>query len=616
MAQHVIETDLLVAGGGMAGVCAGIAAARHGIKVVLVQDRSVLGGNASSEVRMHMVGADCHGSRRGTRESGIIEELRLEDAVRNPARCHPLWDVILYEKVIAEPNITLLLDTDVVGVETDSQPLERPPRTQRMYEYRGNPGRIKSARAARHITQDEFVIRARHYADCTGDGRLAFEAGADFRVGRESNAMHGESLAPQQDDLCTMGSSILITSHKTDRAVPFTPPPWARKFTAEMLKAGRGISSWEYGFWWVEWGGHVDTIKDHCTTIRHELYKVAMGIWDHIKNSGRYPASENWALDWIGAIPGKRESRRFLGPHILTQQDVQEARVFEDEVAYGGWPIDLHPPRGVDDIEHPPFNSYGLKRTYGIPLRCYFSRNIENLFLAGRDISTTHVAFGSTRVMATCAVGGEAVGMAAAYCVKHGLTPAALVADKGRVHELKQAMLREDVTLLNTPFDLARNKAHAAKITASSAGPGSSAESICDGFTRDELNPKTGELVTGHGWRSLPLSEGAPAWVEFEWREPTEIREIHLYFDTGFGRQLTLSQSDSTTRTTIRAAQPETAKQYTIELDGKEVVAERGNHQRKRVHVLKDPAPVRRLRLAVSATNGVPEARILECRVY
>ncbi|HEX2972601.1 MAG TPA: FAD-dependent oxidoreductase [Tepidisphaeraceae bacterium] len=622
MDQKTIQTDLLVAGGGMAGVCAAIAAARHGAKVVLVQDRSVLGGNASSEVRMHIVGADCHGSRKGTRESGIMEELRLEDAVRNPTRCHPLWDIILYEKVIAEPNITLLLDTALVSVEmagtgsTSADLPQRPARTDRMYEFIGKPGRIQSARAVRQITQDEFAIQAKFFADCTGDGRLGFEAGADFRIGRESKAMHGESLAQEVDDIHTLGSSILLTSRRTEARVPFVAPPWARKFNPEMLKVGRGIGSWEYGFWWVEWGGQIDSIKDQCTTIRHELYAIALGIWDYIKNSGRYPGSENWTLDWVGALPGKRESRRFLGRHILTQQDVQEAHVFEDEVAYGGWGIDLHPPKGVDDIANPPFVSTPVKKPYGIPLRSYLSRNIENLFFAGRNISTTHVAFGSTRVMATCAIGGEAVGIAAAYCLQQRITPAELCTQQKHIHELKQLLLRDDAMLLNTLPDPSLNKAHVAKITASSSMPGFSPENLMDGFTRDELNPKTGQIKVAHAWRSQPLQEQSPAWIEFEWRESTPIHEIHLWFDTGFARQLTLSQSESTSRSTVRGPQPETVRDYSIELDGKPIITEPNNYQRKRVHVLPASVEIHRLRITLRATHGVPEARLFDVRVY
>jgi len=626
MKTHLIETDLLVAGGGMSGVCAAIAAARQGIKVVLVQDRSVLGGNASSEIRMHIVGADQHGGRKGWRESGLIEELKLEDAVRNPARCFPLWDIILYEKVIAEPNITLLLDTDVVGVTTsvpDTWSPNRPERTDRLYEFTGPRGvRITSARAIRNLSEDEFVIRAKFYADCTGDGRLGFEAGADFRIGRETNAMHGETIAGEVDDVHTLGNSIMFTSKKHDAPVPFVAPPWARKFTPEQLKVGRGIHSWEYGFWWIEWGGMLDTIKDNHTTIRHELYAIALGLWDHVKNSGRFPESANWSLDWIGAIPGKRESRRFIGPHVLTQQDVQEARVHEDEVAFGGWAIDLHPPGGIDAVDEPPFTPHHVENVYGIPLRCYYSRNVENLFFAGRNISATHVAFASTRVMATCAVGGEAVGFAAAHCVKERIdSPQKLVEDSRQLRRLQETMLNADVTLVSKKPEKAGDLIGFATVTSGVNLSGFDIERVKDGATRDKVDPKTGELIEPHGWRSTPIDAASPASITFTWPKPVKMSELHLWFDTGFTRELVLSPADGPYRRkpetrVIRGPQPETVKDYEIVINGDVAFRISGNYQRKVVHRFERPADVQTLTLHVHATNGVPEARVFEVRAF
>lgn len=618
MDKHVIETDLLVAGGGMAGISAAIAAARQGMRVVLVQDRSVLGGNASSEVKMHIVGADCHGSRKGWRETGIIEEIRLEDSVRNPSRCYPLWDVILYEKVVAEPNITLLLDTDIIGatMENDApsgDALRRPNRTERMYEFVGKPGRIKSATAVRQITEDQFEIRAKYYADCTGDGRLGFEAGADYRIGRESKSMHDESLAVDVDDVHTLGSSILITTRRTEAPVKFIPPAWARKFDPEQLKVGRGIHTWEYGFWWIEWGGVLDSIKDHTTVIRHELYRIALGLWDYVKNSGRFPESENWTLDWVGAIPGKRESRRFMGPHILTQADVLDIHKHADEVAYGGWAIDLHPVKGIDAVDEPPFTPTHGKDVYGIPLRCYFSRNIENLFFAGRNISATHVAFASTRVMATCAIGGEAIGNAAAYCVKRGVTPGQLVLDGGHVRALRQQLLKTDVTLLNSEPDLGHTKA--ATITASSSAETFPAALVADNWSRNLLDMKTGDLITAHGWRSGELTAGSPQWLQLAWDAPVEVREVRLTFDTGFEREVMLTPLDRSAAKHVRAAQPETVKDYTISIDGQVVATVTGNYQRQRVHKLAKPVRGKTLRINVTATNGAPEARLFQIAV-
>ncbi|HRP04109.1 MAG TPA: FAD-dependent oxidoreductase, partial [Opitutaceae bacterium] len=170
MTHHELHADLVVVGGGLAGVCAALSAARNGARVVLLQDRSVLGGNASSEIRMHAVGADFHGRRPGARESGIIEELRLEDAARNPHRSYSQWDLLLYEKIVTEPNITLLLDTTCAGCASVG--------------HFGGQRIIKSIEGVRHSTEDIFTIHAGLFADCSGDGRLGVEAGADFTVGR------------------------------------------------------------------------------------------------------------------------------------------------------------------------------------------------------------------------------------------------------------------------------------------------------------------------------------------------------------------------------------------------------------------------------------------------
>lgn len=589
--KHTLETDFLVAGGGLAGVCAAIAAARNGSRVVLVQDRSVLGGNASSEIKMHIVGADCHGSKPGCRESGIMEELRLEDALRNPHRCYSQWDLLLYEKVKMEPNITLLLDTDVVGAAVEN-------------------GVIVSARAVRNPTEDEFLIRAKFYADCTGDGRLGVEAGADYHVGREARSDYGETLARDVADRQTLGSSILITGRQYDTPQAFIAPSWIRKFQKADFKH-RPIGSYEYGYWWFEWGGQLDSLKDN-ESIRHELLRIALGVWDYIKNSGEHPGSANWALDWVGALPGKRESRRFLGPHVLKEQDVLGGRVFEDQVAYGGWAIDIHPPSGVDVPDEPPYTPTRFGHLYSIPLGSYHSRNIGNLFFAGRNISATHVAFASTRVMATCAIGGQAIGTAAALWREAATNDIRTLATKENVSALQQALLKDDAWLLAVanadPADLARS----AKASASSEiRP---AANVVDGVTRD-LKAVWGPWSSdsAHGWESAAL----PATLVLELPSAVSIREIHLTFDTHFEKELILSMSDHHTRKSApRAAQPETVKTYRVRVDGKVVVEETGNYLRKRVHTLAAPVVGRKVELEVLATNGARTARVFEVRLY
>lgn len=596
MNHSQLATDLVVVGGGLAGVCASIAAARNGAKVVLIQDRSVLGGNASSEVKMHIVGADCHGSRPGARESGLIEELKLEDAARNPHRSYSQWDLLLYEKVLAEPNITLLLDTDCTGCEVTTTNGTR---------------RITAVHATRNSTEDAFTISAPFFADCSGDGRLGAEAGADHTVGREARDMYGESLAVDRADRCTLGSSILFTARRHDSPQPFRAPSWVRRFQKHEFKQRR-IHSYEYGFWWCEWGGHLDTLKDN-PTIRHELLRVVLGIWDYIKNSGEHPDSVNWALEWVGAIPGKRESRRFLGRHVLTQQDVETGRTFEDQVAYGGWWLDLHPPQGVDAHDEAPCVQHHIPHLYGIPLRCLYSRNVGNLFFAGRNISATHVAFASTRVMATCAVMGQAIGTATALARHHRDAFIADIFDARSLQHLQQTLLRDDAFLPGLrnrdPDDSAR---HAA-ITASSHLEGREPAQIIDGLTR-ELPLHLGPWADGsaHRWESAQL----PAWIELRWATPQPIAEIHLTFDSGFERELILSPSDATMRNIRRGPQPELVRAYDLTLDDEIVVHVEDNVQRKRVHRLPSVIRALSLRVHVHATNGAERARVFEVRTY
>jgi hypothetical protein len=593
-----LAADLVVVGGGLAGVCAALAAARRGARVVLVQDRSVLGGNASSEIRMHIVGADCHGTRPGARETGLIEELKLEDAARNPHRSYSQWDLLLYEKVVAEPNITLLLDTACVGCElAPGAP--------------GGPRRIRSVNALRHSTEDEFVLTAPFFADCSGDGRLGFEAGADFTVGREAQSAFGESLARPAADRHTLGSSILFTARRHDTPQPFRAPSWVRRFQRHEFKH-RPIHSYEYGFWWSEWGGQLDTLKDNAR-IRHELLRIALGIWDYIKNSGEHPDSAHWALDWVGALPGKRESRRFLGPHVLTQHDVESGRVFPDQVAYGGWWLDLHPPQGVDAIDEEPCEQFPFPHLYTIPLRSLHSRNVENLFFAGRNISATHVAFASTRVMATCAVMGQAIGTAAALARATPDAGIASIYDADALARLQQALLADDAFLPGLRRTHPDDRAPAARVTASSATPAGPAANVLDGFTR-ELFAHLGPWADGaaHRWESAAL----PAWIELEWPEPQAIAEVRLTFDSGLQRELILSASESTTRKTIRGAQPELVRDYELQCDGRTVAIVTDNLVRHRVHRLPEPVSARRLRLVVTATHGAPDARVFAISAF
>ncbi|MBR6694355.1 MAG: FAD-dependent oxidoreductase [Clostridia bacterium] len=422
--KHI--ADLCVIGGGLGGIMTAISAARHGAKVVLMQDRPVLGGNASSEIRMWVSGA---GSRvRHLQETGLVEEILLENMYRNPDRNFSIWDSILYEKVKFEENITLLLNCACCDAEMD-----------------GNS--IKSVTGFQLTTYTWHTVEAKIFADCSGDSILAELTGAEYMVGREAKDTFGESMALDLADKKTMGMSLMIQAHETDRKIDFMPPEWAYKFETDedmKNKPHDCLNKINTNFYWIELGGEQDSIHD-TEEIRDELLKIAFGVWDHIKNYGDHGA-ENWELDWIGFLPGKRESRRYVGDYVMTQNDVANAKIFDDTVAYGGWQIDNHLPGG--------FNMSGkgenhlqksrLKEPYGIPYRSLYSKNIDNLMFAGRNISASHLAFATTRVMATCGVIGQAVGTAAALATEKNILPR----EVGKyIIELQNALLEDDCFL-------------------------------------------------------------------------------------------------------------------------------------------------------------------------
>jgi hypothetical protein len=594
-----LQTELCIAGGGIAGVVAAIAAARNGANVILCQDRAVLGGNASSEIRMHVLGSSSRGLELETeaRETGILEEIQLECAVRNPQRSASMLDLILYEKCRSEQNLTLMLNTSIVGAKMEGTC-------------------ITAVYASRESTEDHFEIRAELYMDCTGDGRLGFESGALFSVGREAQEEYGEQAANVKRDEHRLGSSLLFTAKDTGRAMPFVPPPWARKYTEDELRF-RNHSSWEYGYWWIEYGGTMDTIKDN-EVIRDELLAILMGVWDHIKNSGDHPESANWALDWFGFLPGKRESRRFIGKYVLTQNDLEQAVDFDDVIAYGGWPMDTHPPEGIQATSAKPCNQPYTSYLYSIPLRALISSNIDNLLFAGRNISATHIAFSSTRVMATCAVMGEGLGTFAALALRKGRAFQGAWLNQELVYETQQQLLRQGAYL---PGRLLQdhNLAAEAQIVASSEQSGGMAEQVINGYSRtvsgaQGVRPDL-TLPGLHRWMSHP-SDTAP-WLELRWDRPVDINHITIVLDTGLHRHLTLSHQNSFQEKIIWGPQPETLKSFKIwaiiEGHDKEVAHIRHNYQRQLVFEV-SLQNVSLIRFEVLETNGLDHARIVEVR--
>ena len=446
-----LSGDLVVVGGGLAGVCCAITAAREGVRVLLVQDRPVLGGNSSSEIRLWVLGATSHmgNNNRWAREGGVIDELLVENMYRNPEGNAVLFDSLLLEYATREPNLKLLLNTAVDGVDQNDD------------------GSIFAATAYCSQNQTRYRFTAPLFCDASGDGIVGFLSGAAFRVGAEARSEFKEGLAPEEEAHDLLGHSLYFYSRDTGHTVNYVPPAFALGDVAEILRF-RELRVTDSGcrLWWLEYGGALDTVYQ-TEEIKWELWRVAYGVWNYIKNSGEFPEAETLTLEWMGMIPGKRESRRFEGDLMLTQQDLVEQHTFPDAVSFGGWAIDLHPAEGVFS-SRPGCTQWHSKGVFQIPYRTMYSRNVPNLFLTGRIISVSHIAFGSTRVMATCAHNGQAVGMATALCLERKVAPGALV-EPTLMHKLQQRLLRIGQHIPGVAAVSNENKALVATITASSS---------------------------------------------------------------------------------------------------------------------------------------------------
>ncbi len=567
--KHVAHrVDICVVGGGLAGMCAAIAAARHGAKVALMQDRPVLGGNASSEIRMWVCGA--HGDNN--RETGIIEEIMLENRYRNPLRNYSLWDSVLYEKVRFEPNILLLLNCTCTEASMAGE-------------------RIAAVKGWQLTTETWHSVEADLFADCSGDSILVPLTGADFRLGREARAEFDETIEPEHADRKTMGMSCLIQARETSSPQRFIPPAWANVYPSDADLPYRGHDILKTNFWWIELGGEQDSIHD-TEAIRDELLKIAFGVWDHIKNRGAHGA-ENWVLDWVGFLPGKRESRRYVGDYTLTQNDVRAEGRFDDLVAYGGWTMDDHHPGGMawpgePTIFHP------APSPFGIPYRCLYSHNITNLFCAGRNISVTHAAMSATRVMATCATLGQAVGTAAAIATRQGLTPRGVY--EYHIDELQQTLMEDDCYLPWHPRGVAE-LSRTARLTASEGNP----EVLRNGWDRP-----IGE--NDNGWTTHP-----GAWVEYTFNKPQTVHCLRFIFDSNLNRPEKATPANYP-RQIQTVGVPETlVRAFRVEVLGTDgtwhIVAEEDNNYQRLVRLDMD-ITTRAIRFIPEATWGAPTVHI------
>ncbi|WP_445996936.1 FAD-dependent oxidoreductase [Okibacterium fritillariae] len=472
MQSRTESSDVVVIGGGLAGVSAAVAAARLGSRVSLITNRPVLGGNSSSEIRVWVVGATAHGHHRFARETGIMGELFLENQYRNAEGNPYYWDQTVLDLVRAEPNIHLHLNTDVrTTVMRDATPTAAPAATLDAAPAAAPDSARAAAPAIEAVigwtmgSEIETRFEAPIFIDCTGDGLIGAQAGATYRIGREARSEYNEPWAPIEADDELLGSSIFFYTKDAGRPERFVPPSIAIDLAQTPILANRIIRTGDNGcnYWWIEWGGELDTVGDN-ERIRDELWGVVFGIWNHIKNSGEFDA-DTLTLEWVGAIPGKREYRRFVGDHTLTQHDILDQVRFDDAVAFGGWSIDLHPVEGVY-ADKPGAQQRFSDGTYDIPFRSLYSWDVSNLLFAGRNISASHVAFGSTRVMATCSTQGQAVGTAAALAARLDVTPREL--GSRHLDVLQGTLLREDAPVIGVRAADPDDLMHTATLTASS----------------------------------------------------------------------------------------------------------------------------------------------------
>lgn len=606
---QTLNFDLVIVGGGMSGLCAALAAAREGVNTALIQARPVLGGNASSEVRIH-INSSTDGMRKPElEETGILYELMLDNKARNDHFSYYLWDMTLYEAAKKQKNLTVFLNTCMVDATAEA-------------------GKIQSIFCFQETTEKHFIFTAPLFMDATGNGTLGYFVDAEYRTGSEAKSEFGEPHAPEVANNERMGNTILFRAKDMGHPVKFTPPSFAKKITEEDLRlrihsdrqkvdfsqaenpedykrvSTTSSSCSDYGYWWLELMGESDDIINEYETIRDDLFAYFYGIWDHIKNGGDHGA-ENFDLVWVGALPGTRESRRLIGDYILTENDIWDHKIFDDAICYGGWGVDLHCPWGMKDLDKLPSQVWNYDGAYTIPMRSYYSKNIDNLLLAGRDISCSKMAMASTRIIGTCAMGGQSAGTMAAVCHKYGCLPKELSAHTA---EVQQLFLKNDGFLPGYKNEDAADKARFAKFTASSFVPGFEPHKVADGISRHYEG-------IDHSWKA----EGQKSTLSMKFAAGEKLTQLRLTFASDFRYPLRVTMAPKRQAQQRIGIPPELVRDYTVRmlLHGECVrtLTVTDNHQRLNVLDF-DKTVCDEVQFEFTATNGADVTEVFEIRAY
>lgn len=621
--EKIIETDILVVGGGIAGVCAAIQSAKLGSKVTLVEEELVLGGNSSSLFRLHLEGAGGMHHEYG-RETGIVEELEAEgayyranmepsisanpdseDSVPMYGFKNDIWSLVILKQKCEEAGVRLLLKTAVFGVVKEEN-------------------RIKLVQALDLKNNKIIGIKIKDIViDASGDGVVAYKAGAEYLIGQEARDEYNESYAPLKSNRRTMGDTLMFIMINKGRPVEFIPPPGTPVYkedkdlpmkvcvvNADKKHAGfSGHSAFTNEcqlciVWTAEYGGHLNILEDR-EEVYNGLIKMVFGIVDHIKNQQDHGA-DNYELLWISPKVGRREGRRFKGDYILTQNDITNAISFDDAVAYGGRSIDIHQPDENGKFTMVTF--YGLPPLYSIPYRCLYSKDVDNLMLAGRLISGTRIALGSYRVMKTLATVGQAVGAAAHLASKYSINSRE-VGEK-YIFELQQTLLGEDATILDVKNQDRSDLAHTSKVSATSETKGGEASNVINGINRQYSSDET------NMWISDPVCK-LPQILYIDFGKIKSISSVLLTFDTALHRVREENVD-------IRAFK-ETASNYSIQYNNNDkwvgLIHIEDNYLRRRVHSFKT-IETDKIRIIIEKNNlengrvMANSARVYEVRVY
>ncbi len=575
--------DLVVVGGGVGGIVTAITAARYGLKVALINDRPILGGNASEEANVALEGA----AHRGYHEMGVVLEIKNYREAYKTSFSEAFSYFVSREKNIDLFSNTLLTDAVTEGDE------------------------IKEILTVNTLDLSECRFFADRFADATGDGWLGYYAGASYRVGREARFEHGESFAPTVSDGRTMSGcntgSDPLGKHETicgyfasERAedVSFTAPSWAFRLP-EGDALSRTPDKLHKGAWWLELPTDYDDLFE-SEFVRDSMIRLTVGYFGWLKNSwtGREKASR-LALDKVCTYNAKRESRRLIGDYILTENDYVEGKTHFDAVGYTGWEIDIHHDKGIFSGSEGEYFAGKKIPISEIPFGTLYSKNIKNLFLTGRCISATHVGLGASRVQMTAGALGQAVAIAAYLCKKYGVTPREI--RNGHINELQQLLLKDGLYIPNVKNHDEGDLARGATVSATSHTVGGEPINVING----KVWRNDGE---DYAWVS---SEALPQSIMLKWGEPKTVKEVRVTFDMPFEKYKYgyMEQPVPEAIATDFSVSLLTSGNWT------EVKTVTGNIQRLVVLDI-DPTVAEGVKITVTKTVNTPCAIIPEIRIY